>query len=81
MYNFGLIDLKEKKRVQEYVNQVVYNVTNGHFANAFYSDDEFLGGDLTPYATYFHNITGSNNVYNMMRTNVPDERWYFMDYV
>ena len=31
-----------------------------------------LNGDVYPYPNYFHNITGSNDYDNFLRTNAPE---------
>ena len=40
---------------------------------AFHVWDEMLNGDLYPYPNYFHNISGSNDYDNFLRTDAPAE--------
>merc|ERR1711990_605567 len=48
---------------------------------AFEIWDEMLNGDIFPYPNYFHNITGSNDYDNFMRTNAPASFEYYANYV
>ena len=40
-----------------------------------------LNGDLYPYPTYFYNITGVTDYFNILRINSPEEFNYYVPYV
>ena len=71
MYNFGLADENQKAVIQRYCDDAVTLIKAGQMEAAFRVWDEMLNGDLYPYANYFHNITGSNDYDNFLRTNSP----------
>ena len=81
MYNFGLCSLKQKAIIQNYCDETVQYIKSGNMTAAFYVWDEMLNGDVYPYANYFHNITGSNDYDNFLRTNAPEEFGFFGNYV
>ena len=81
MFNFGLCDLKQKAVIQDYCDRTVKFIAAGNMTAAFDVWDEMLNGDIYPYPNYFHNITGSNDYDNFLRTNAPEEFSYFGKYV
>lgn len=77
MYNFGLASLKDKKVIEAYCNKTVDQIEQGDYVGAFSTWDQMLNGDVYPYPNYFHNITGSNDYDNLLRTNAPESfEWY-----
>ena len=40
-----------------------------------------MNGDIYPYPTYFYNVTGVTDYYNILRTSEPEEYNYFVPYV
>ena len=81
MYNFGLADEQQKKVIQDYCQRTVQLIQSGNLTAAFRVWDEMLNGDLYPYPNYFHNITGSNDYDNFLRTDAPGEFGLFSKYV
>jgi vitellogenic carboxypeptidase-like protein len=81
MFNFGLADSKQKKVIQDYCDRTVQLIQKNQMKEAFDVWDEMLNGDIYPYPNYFHNITGSNDYDNFLRTNAPEEFGYFGSYV
>jgi vitellogenic carboxypeptidase-like protein len=81
MFNFGLCDLKQKVVIQDYCDRTVAFIAAGNMTAAFAVWDEMLNGDVYPYPNYFHNITGSNDYDNFLRTDAPEEFGYYSKYV
>ena len=81
MFNFGLADENQKAVIQRYCDDAVALIKAGKMEAAFRVWDEMLNGDLYPYANYFHNITGSNDYDNFLRTNAPASFGRYAAYV
>ena len=43
--------------------------------------DKLMNGDIYPYPTYFYNVTGVTDYYNILRTTEPDEYNYYSPYI
>ena len=72
MYDFGLASIKDMHTIEAYCNKTVEQINAGDYVGAFSTWDEMLNGDVYPYPNYFHNITGSNDYDNFLRTNAPE---------
>ena len=81
MWNTGLIAGKQVDIVTAYTTASVEAIVRGDMLGAFVAWDEFLNGDIYPYAPYFHNVSGSNDYDNFMRTNAPASFGYFTRFV
>jgi vitellogenic carboxypeptidase-like protein len=81
MYNMGLIDVRQRRIAQEYCDKTVRFIKQQEMLNAFDVWDQFLNGDIWPYANWFHNQTGSNDYDNFLNTNAPVSFGYFASYV
>lgn len=81
IYNLGLCDENEKAVIQDYSDRSVALIKQGEMLSAFSVWDEFLNGDVWPYANYFHNITGLNDYDNYLNTNAPAEFNYYAPYL
>ena len=75
MFNFGLADLKQKAVITDYCDRTVAFIKSNNMTAAFDVWDEMLNGDIYPYPNYFHNITGSNDYDNFLRTDAPEGRF------
>lgn len=40
-----------------------------------------MNGDIYPYPTYFYNVTGVTDYYNILRTTQPPEYGYYLPYI
>jgi len=80
-YNMGLADENQRRKVEEYCDQTVDAITAQQWYTAFTIWDQFINGDVWPYPSYYHNITGSNDYDNMMNTDAPESWNYWNDYV
>lgn len=81
MFNLGLADAQQRAVIQSYCDQAVQYIKSGQMLKAFTVWDEMLNGDVFPYPNYFHNITGSNDYDNFMRTNPPANFEYYAKFL
>eukprot|EP00058_Branchiostoma_floridae_P015260 XP_002600748.1 hypothetical protein BRAFLDRAFT_83491 [Branchiostoma floridae] len=94
LFNTGLCDENQAVAVRAAVNMLTVTQTTGAAVNllvmqisekmyteAFKTFDALLNGDLTPYPSYFYNITGGSNYFNYLRTVEPPEQEYFGKYL
>ena len=81
MYNFGLVDERERAVVQDYCDRTVAHIQADRMLEAFGVWDEFLNGDVWKYGNYFHNVTGLNDYDNFMNTNAPAAFGYYAPYL
>lgn len=81
LYNVGMADERQRDVIQNYCDRTVELIRNGQMVEAFEVWDEMLNGDLYPYPNYFHNISGSNDYDNFLRTNAPAEFSRFAPYL
>lgn len=81
MFNFGLASIRDKQTITAYCTKTVNQINAGDYLGAFATWDEMLNGDVYPYPNYFHNITGSNDYDNMLRTNAPTKFGWYSQYV
>jgi len=70
-YNLGLADENEVYILHEYEANLHSAIRNKDYVLAFDIFDELLNGDFYPYPTYFYNITGSANYFNIRDVNYP----------
>jgi vitellogenic carboxypeptidase-like protein len=71
MFNLGLATQNQQTIIKDSCDRSVSYIQEGDMLEAFNVWDEMLNGDVYPYANYFHNITGSNDYDNILRTNPP----------
>jgi len=70
-YNLAIADDNERKVIHEYEKKVIRAVKDKNYTLAFNLFDELLNGDFYPYPTYFYNVTGSNNYFNIRDVVYP----------
>jgi len=81
IYNIGMADENQKRKIQEYCDGTVDAIIAEQWIQAFDIWDEFINGDEYPYPNYFHNISGSNDYDNLLNTNAPASFSYYYEYV
>lgn len=81
MFNLGLADANQRQVIQDYCDQAIAFINKGEMLKAFNVWDEMLNGDVFPYPNFFHNITGSNDYDNFMRTNPPENFEYYATFL
>ncbi|XP_035689782.1 probable serine carboxypeptidase CPVL [Branchiostoma floridae] len=81
LFNTGLCDQNQAVAVGAAVNLLVTQISEKLYTEAFKTFDALLNGDLTPYPSFFYNITGGSNYFNYLRTVEPPEQEYFGKYL
>lgn len=81
MYNVGLADENQKVIIGNYCDKTIKFIKAGQMLDAFNTWDEMLNGDVFKYPNYFHNITGSNDYDNYLRTNAPESFGYYAKFM
>uniref|UniRef100_A0A6B2L4B6 Carboxypeptidase n=1 Tax=Arcella intermedia TaxID=1963864 RepID=A0A6B2L4B6_9EUKA len=66
-----LCDQYEYLVIKDYETRVQAAIKEGRARDGFMIFDEFLNGDFYPYHTYFYNITGDANYFNLNDPNYP----------
>lgn len=84
LFNLGMIDYAERDVFYSYQKRIGEHVDAGDPVSAFRVFDEMLNGDLTPYPTYYSNVTGmKTNYFNFEQS--PDgsslSNNYFIDWL
>jgi len=79
MFGMGIVSVVEKKTIQDYVDRSVAALRDEDYLTSFNIWDEMLNGDVWPYKNYIHNITGSNNYYNLL--SPPGTPSYYNQYL
>ncbi|XP_065897205.1 probable serine carboxypeptidase CPVL isoform X2 [Dysidea avara] len=81
MQQFSLADSVQAEYVRKQTDAAVAEINAGNFVQAFETFDALLNGDLIPYPSYFYNITGSSNYFNILRSTSPEEFGYYGAFV
>ena len=81
VYQFGMADEIQRDYIQKVSDEAVQCITQGDFRGAFNIFDMLMNGDLYPYPTYFYNITGSTDYYNILNTKEPAAYDYYVPFV
>lgn len=81
MFQFGMADENEKAYIDNATQVGVDYMKKGDFYQAFLVFDELMNGDIYPYPTYFYNITGVTDYYNILRTSEPEDYNYYTSYI
>jgi len=71
LFHIGLADELQVARIKKYEEAIIEGIAQGELRKAFLAFDEFLNGDFYPYPTYFFNITGSNEYFNLLNPIYP----------
>jgi vitellogenic carboxypeptidase-like protein len=81
MFQFGLVDENEKAHIDNETAIGVEYMRKKEFYQAFLIFDRLMNGDIYPYPTYFYNVTGVTDYYNILRTTEPEEYNYYLPYI
>ncbi|XP_037042480.1 venom serine carboxypeptidase-like [Bradysia coprophila] len=80
LYDLGLIDYHQLHYFKQEEEKARNLIKEAKFVEAFDTMDKlFLGSKNTSIPSYFTRATGYNSVYNILRTNDPDDMLYFKD--
>ncbi|KTF88903.1 hypothetical protein cypCar_00030797 [Cyprinus carpio] len=81
LYQTGLVDELQRQHVQMQTDAGVKLIQEQRWLEAFQVFDSLLNGDLTPYPSYFQNVTGCTNYFNYMQCQEPPDQEYFSAFV
>lgn len=72
-YYIGFADQQERLVLASYEAQITaaLSQTPPDYVAAFHAFDQMLNGDFWPYGTYFHNITGLSDYFNLLSPTYP----------
>jgi len=81
LYDFGLCSTPQKDVINTWTDNILAAINAKQWVQAFDLWDQLLNGDTIPYPSYFYNITGLTDYYNMENTNPPAAFGYYSTYV
>uniref|UniRef100_A0A8C2H302 Probable serine carboxypeptidase CPVL n=1 Tax=Cyprinus carpio TaxID=7962 RepID=A0A8C2H302_CYPCA len=83
LYQTGLVDELQRQHVQMQTDAGVKLIQEQRWVEAFQVSviNHLLNGDLTPYPSYFQNVTGCTNYFNYMQCQEPPDQEYFSAFV
>ncbi|XP_014672174.1 PREDICTED: probable serine carboxypeptidase CPVL [Priapulus caudatus] len=81
LYQVALADERQREHVRVRTDAAVALITRKLYRDAFLVFDALLNGDLTPYPSYFYNITGSTNYFNYLLSTADDDDAHFYGYL
>ncbi|XP_059568641.1 probable serine carboxypeptidase CPVL isoform X2 [Myotis daubentonii] len=70
LYQIGLLDERQRKYFQKLSETCVKYIKEEKWFQAFEVMDKLLDGDLTTDPSYFQNVTGCSNYYNILQCTV-----------
>ncbi|XP_074223406.1 putative serine carboxypeptidase CPVL isoform X3 [Camelus bactrianus] len=77
LFQIGLLDEKQRKYFQEQCDECAKYIREEKWSAAFELLDKLLDGDLTTEPSYFQNVTGCSNYYNLLQCTEPEDQSYF----
>ncbi|XP_049637842.1 probable serine carboxypeptidase CPVL [Suncus etruscus] len=77
LYHVGLLDEKQKKHFQKQSDMCIKFIKEKMWPQAFEVLDKLLGGDLTSAPSYFENVTGCSNYFNILQCKEPEDQYYY----
>ncbi|KAG5210383.1 hypothetical protein JEQ12_015577 [Ovis aries] len=77
LFQIGLLDEQEKKYFQKQCNDCVKFIHQEKWLQAFELLDRLLDGGLISEPSYFQNVTGCSNYYNLLLCTEPEDQSYF----
>ncbi|XP_053465264.1 probable serine carboxypeptidase CPVL isoform X2 [Nycticebus coucang] len=81
LYQIGLLDEKQRKYFQEQCDECVEHIKKQNWFQAFAILDKLLDGDLTSDPSYFQNVTGCINYYNLLQCMEPEDQGYYAKFL
>ena len=76
IYNAGLLSPQEYLVAQSYVANITRALDNDDYVGAYLVWDAFLNGDSTQGGSWFMNVTGLSNYFNVAIDTPPDFSYY-----
>ncbi|KAM4857867.1 putative serine carboxypeptidase CPVL isoform 2-T2 [Urocitellus parryii] len=77
LYEIGLLDERQRKYFQKQCNKCIKYIKEENWLRAFEILDRLLDGDLTSDISYFENVTGCSNYYNILQCTEPGDQTYY----
>ncbi|XP_045420168.1 probable serine carboxypeptidase CPVL isoform X2 [Lemur catta] len=77
LYEIGLLDEKQRKYFQKQCNECIEHIKKQNWIQAFEILDKLLDGDVTSDPSYFQNVTGCINYYNLLQCVEPEDQTYY----
>ncbi|XP_012576512.1 PREDICTED: probable serine carboxypeptidase CPVL [Condylura cristata] len=77
LYQIGLLDEEQRKYFQKQCDECIKYIQEEKWALAFEVLDKLLDGDLTSDPSYFQNVTGCSNYYNLLQCTEPEDQSYY----
>ncbi|XP_069317923.1 probable serine carboxypeptidase CPVL isoform X1 [Eulemur rufifrons] len=81
MYEIGLLDEKQRKYFQKQCNECIEHIKKQNWIQAFEIMDKLLDGDITSNPSYFQNVTGCMNYYNLLQCVEPEDQTYYAKFL
>ncbi|RWS18402.1 putative serine carboxypeptidase CPVL-like protein, partial [Leptotrombidium deliense] len=80
LYQIGLIDEKQRQYFIQQQNKAISFIRREMYVEAYEIFDPLLLGAVNK-ETYFKNVTGLLNYYNILRTNDPEDQAYYKNFL
>ncbi|XP_020934236.1 probable serine carboxypeptidase CPVL isoform X2 [Sus scrofa] len=77
LFHIGLLDEKQRKYFQKQCDVCVKYIQEEKWSQAFELLDKLLDGGLTREPSYFQNVTGCPNYYNLLQCTEPEDQSYY----
>uniref|UniRef100_A0A8C6S746 Probable serine carboxypeptidase CPVL n=2 Tax=Nannospalax galili TaxID=1026970 RepID=A0A8C6S746_NANGA len=77
LHQIGLLDEKQQKFFQKQSNKCIELIRGQNWIKAFEILDRLLDGDLTSDISFFQNVTGCTNYYNLLQCKEPKDQGYY----
>ncbi|XP_014392486.1 PREDICTED: probable serine carboxypeptidase CPVL [Myotis brandtii] len=81
LYQIGLLDERQRKYFQKLSETCVKYIKEEKWFQAFEVMDKLLDGDLTTDPSYFQNVTGCSNYYNILQCTEPEDQSYYQQFL
>ncbi|XP_022440029.1 probable serine carboxypeptidase CPVL [Delphinapterus leucas] len=81
LFQIGLLDEKQRKYFQKQCDECVKYIQEEKWSQAFELLDKLLDGDLISEPSYFQNVTGCSNYYNLLQCTEPEDQSYYRKFL
>ncbi|KAL1768238.1 putative serine carboxypeptidase CPVL isoform X1, partial [Sigmodon hispidus] len=77
LHQIGLLDEQQQKDFQKQSKKCIQYIKDQDWIKAFKILDQLLDGDLTSEPSFFQNVTGCTNYYNILQCTEPEDQSYY----
>jgi len=81
LFNLGMLDENQRDYFAKQCDIAVSLIQKKEYLKALSMWDCLLNGDMCKVPSFFHNVTGSTDYYNFMRTQSPKEFDFHVDFL